>query len=124
MKRAIAAFLLALISMASITSVESSAASLIDKEIIVVNDVGSTEKTSFLTNSSGVLKCNSRFSCKNNPAQTIQAVQTLECKNAGGAFTSVNAWRKTVNAQEMDMYNTKSNAGKGTYRLKTKPNLL
>ena len=58
MKRAIAAFLLALISMASITSVESSAASLIDKEIIVVNDVGSTEKTSFLTNSSGVLKCN------------------------------------------------------------------
>jgi hypothetical protein len=119
MKRFVAAFLLAVISMTSMTSVESSAISVVDEKIIVVNDIGSTGTDSSLTYSNGVLRCNSIFSCKSNPAQTIQAVQTLEYKRAGSSYTNVNVWRKTVNAQEMDMYNTKSNAGKGTYRLKT-----
>ena len=37
----------------------------------------------------------------------------------GGTYSSVNVWRKTVYAQEMDMYSTKSNPSKGIYRLKT-----
>ena len=119
MKRFVAAFLLAVISMVSISTIKAEAFSCRDRGVIVVQDIGSTEKNSCISYSNGVLKCISSLSCDGTPVKSIQAVQTLEYKTSGSRYKTVNVWRKTVYTEDLDMCNNKSNVGKGTYRLKT-----
>ena len=89
--------------------------------IIVVNDIGTTEKTSELSISSKTAVCKSSCRKGAEPIKSITAVQTLEKRYGNGRYSAVaNAnWSKTVNAELLSMRNSISLLSVGTYRLKT-----
>lgn len=92
------------------------------RDNIILEDINSSRKYSYLYIVSGnTAECTSIFRDYDNNIQSVKAVQTLEKHWAFGIFFAVDnaSWEKTVYTDNLSMTNYKYSLDSGTYRLKT-----